>query len=86
MVYAKKSKASQTIVRNKVRKQLAESVLVSQLFLTLLDSFDSLVKALKNVADEDLNLNLVKERLLDEERKRSDRQGDKVGSVHERFK
>lgn len=104
--YAKKSVASQKIVRKQlarlrmkegadmrthllefdglVRKlktagaTLAESDLVSQLFLTLPDSFDPLVTALENVAEEGLNLDLVKQRLLAEERKRSDRQGDSV--------
>lgn len=92
--YAKKSVASQTLIRKQLARlrmkdgtdmrghlvefdglarklktagaTLAESDLVTQLFLTLPDSFDPLVTALENVDEKDLTLDLVKQRLLAE--------------------
>lgn len=46
---------------------LEDGDLVSQLFLSLPDSYDPLVTALENLREEDLNLDLVKQRLLAEE-------------------
>ena len=99
--FAKKSGASQTILRKRlatlrmkegcsmrshfaefdelVRQlknagaKMEENDLVSQLFLTLPDSYDPLVTALENIQDKDLSLEMVKHRLLGEESKRVDR-------------
>ena len=64
---------------------LAEGDLVSQLFLTLPDSLDPLVTTLENVPENDLTLELVKQRLLAEESKRSDRQEDTMADKSAAF-
>lgn len=46
-----------------------ENNLVSQLFPTLLDSFDPLVTALENIDEKELTFDSVKLRLLGEESK-----------------
>lgn len=58
--------------------KLEETDLVAQLFLTLPDSFDPLVTALENMNEDELTLEKVKQRLLAEEMKRSDRREDPV--------
>ncbi|GBP08011.1 Copia protein [Eumeta japonica] len=49
---------------------------LTQLFLTLPEKYDPLVTALQNVDDGKLDLNLVKERLMSEEAKLSDRNNE----------
>lgn len=46
---------------------------MSQLFATLLESFDPLVTALENLGKENLKLDVIRERLLAEELKKTDR-------------
>lgn len=58
--------------------KLEDRDLVSQLFLSLPDSYDPLVMALENIKEEDLNLDLVKQRLPAEEEKRADRMDQTV--------
>lgn len=53
--------------------KLEENDLVSQLFLTLPDSYDPLVTALENIDENELTMETVKQRLLGEESKRADR-------------
>lgn len=47
--------------------------IVSQLFATLLESFDPLVMALENLCKENLKLDVIRERLLAEELKKTNR-------------
>lgn len=103
-VYAKKSVASQTLIRKQLAKlkmiegssvkdhlkifdelirqlksagaKLEEGDLVSQLFVTLPESFDPLVTALENLEEDNLTLDVVRERLLAEELKKNDRMTD----------
>lgn len=56
--------------------KIEENDLVAQLFLTLPETYDALVTALENLAEKDLTLEVVKQRLLAEESKRIDRQDD----------
>lgn len=42
--------------------ELANGALVSQLFLSLPDSYDPLVTALENIKEEDLTLDIVKQK------------------------
>lgn len=55
-----------------------DSDLLAQFFLTLPEKFDPLVTALQNVEDGKLTFNLVKERLMSEEAKLSDRNQEEV--------
>lgn len=43
------------------------------MFLTLPGSYDPLVTALENIDEDELNMDIVKQRLLGEESKRADR-------------
>lgn len=61
--------------------KLEENDIVSQLFATLPESFDPLVTALENLGEENLKLDVVRERLLAEELKKTDRVAD---SCHEK--
>lgn len=56
--------------------KLEENDIVSQLFATLPESFDPLVTALENLGEENLKLDVVRERLLAEELKKTDRAAD----------
>ena len=54
----------------------SEGDLISQLFITLPASYDAVVTALENLAEEDLKLSTVKSRLLGEETKQNNRNAD----------
>lgn len=56
--------------------KLEEGDLVSQLFVTLPESFNPLVTALENLEEDKLTLDVVRERLLAEELKKNDRMTD----------
>lgn len=56
--------------------KLEEGDLVSQLFVTLPESYDPLVTALENLDEDKLTLDAVRERLLAEDMKKSDRMTD----------
>lgn len=56
-----------------VGAKIEEADAVISLFQSLPDSFDPLVTALENMAEDDLKLELVKQRLLAEDIKRSER-------------
>lgn len=53
--------------------KLDERDLVSQLFVSLPESYDPLITALENIKEDELTLSVVKQRLLAEEAKRGDR-------------
>ena len=55
----------------------SESDLVSQLFVSLPQSFDAVVTALENLPDDDLKLTMVKSRLLGEDAKQKSRNLEK---------
>jgi len=57
--------------------KLTEGDIISQLFVSLPDTFDSVVTALENISESELTLSQVKQRLLAEERKKVTRE-DKV--------
>lgn len=52
---------------------LKENDVVAQLFVTLPEAFDPVVAALENMKEEDLTIEIVKQRLLAEDAKRQDR-------------
>lgn len=55
-----------------------EADLVSQLFLTLPESYDAVVTALENLPNEELTVSIVKQRLLAEESKKKQRTSEIV--------
>lgn len=55
---------------------LAEKDLLVQLFLSLSEKYDALVTTLQNLKEEKLTLNIVKERLILEDSKFHDNQGE----------
>lgn len=62
---------------------IVENDILAQLFMTLPSKFDALITALQTIDEQDLTLNLVKERLLLEEIKLSDRQEHESSDLHE---
>lgn len=57
-------------------EKIEEADLVISLFQTLPDTYDPLVTALENIPEEELSLEAVKQRLLAEELKRTERHED----------
>lgn len=64
------------MTRSSVSSKPENADIVSQLFLTLPDSYDAIVTALENLPEEQMTLNTIKSRLLAEELKKKNRNAE----------